>query len=43
MPVTGSIVDLKLGTDLIFCRSDLDIRGHRLCEGKAIKELGAGS
>ena len=29
MPVTGSMIDLKLGTDLIFCRSDLDIRGHR--------------
>ena len=39
----GSIVDLKLGTDLIFCRSDLDIRGHGSDEGKAIKGLDAGS
>ena len=43
VPVTGSIVDLKFGTDLIFCRSDLDIRGHGFNEGKAIKELDAGS
>ena len=41
MPVTGSMIDLKLGTDLIFCRSDLDIRGQRFGEGKKIKELDA--
>ena len=43
VPVTGSIVDLKFGTDLIFCRSDLDIRGHGFDDGKAIKGLDAGS
>ena len=43
MPVTGSMIDLNLGTDLIFCRSDLYIRGHGFGKDKAIKELDTGS
>ena len=43
MPVTGSMVYLKIGIDLIFCRSDLDIRAHRFGKGMPIKELHGGS
>ena len=37
------MIDLNLGTDLIFCRSDLYIRGHGFGKDKAIKELDTGS